>query len=186
MEKSTSETPQHVAKKGEAVGQLHLIKGTRDQLVEVYNHFHSIGADNQVLTDSKKQNQMILQKWFQTLVMQNRRFPHDLPIDYVLREFFDAILQKQVELKGFNLLAHMTAFHEWIDNFEHSLRSKWFHQQNPQDRPKQITDKGTFDEVQKEQSAQQVSDSIKNMYGDDVPESLQKFVIEDEDDSEGE
>lgn len=144
----------------------------------IMNHLHSIGADNSVLSEDDDTNRKILYKWFNVLVLNNGRFPADLPIVFVLDELFNAILQQKVDLKGHNLHAHMQAFHSWIDRYEHGLRSKHWAKMNPNHRPKAIPAKGSFTEEQKQASAEEVSDSIKKMYGENVPESMEKFVIE--------
>lgn len=138
----------------------------------IWEHFHSIGADAQVVSDDKKKNRILLKRWFQTLVINNRRFPMDMDIDFVLSEFFEAILQKKVQIKGFNLLAHTTAFHNWIDNYENELRGKWWRNQNPNDRPKAIAPKSEDPEPI---DTEQMERSIRALYGD-VPESFKKYV----------
>lgn len=168
-----SQTPESIQRKGEAKGLMHLIEPTRRQMLVFYNHLHSIGADDHVLvSDDKKKNRMVLGKWFKTLVINNRRFPGDMDIDFVLSEFFEAILQKKVELKGFNLLAHTTAFHEWFDNYENDLRSKWWMKQNPNQRPKAITPRS---EDPKEIDTEQMQKSIEALYGR-VPSEFKKYL----------
>lgn len=115
---------------------------------------------------------MVLHKWFKTLVINNQRFPRDINIEFVLSEFFEAILQKKVELKGFNLLAHTTAFHNWMDNYENELRSKWWRKQNPNERPKAIAPKS---EDPEEIDTEQMKKNIEALYGD-VPDEFKKYV----------
>lgn len=174
-----NETPKTIETKEEAHGQLHLIQAKRSQMKTIYNHIHSIGADKQLLSEKKERNQMLFNKWFQTLVVQNSRFPTDIPVEFVLEEFFDAILQQKVEVKGFNLLAHMSAFHEYLDDYEHELRGKWWRHQNPDQRPNALPERGTVDEAEQQQSDEQRAKMLKRMYGaENVPEHLQKFITE--------
>jgi hypothetical protein len=173
LETMSNETPKHIVKKSEADGILEQIQGTKRQFLTIYNHIHSIGADDHVLVGkNKEKNRMILQKWFQTLVIQNQRFPTDIPVDFVLQEFFNAILQKRVELKGFNLLAHMTAFHNWLDSCENELKGKWWRKQNPNQRPKEIAARS---EDPEEIDTDQMKESIEALYGK-VPENMKKYV----------
>ena len=120
---------------------------------------------------------MLFNKWFQTLVIQNDRFPTDIPVEFVLQHFFDTILQQKIELKGFNLLAHMSAFHEYLDNYEHQLRGKWWQCQHPNERPNALPERATVSDQEQQQSDEQRAKNLKKMYGaDEVPEHLQKFI----------
>lgn len=173
MKTLQQETPDSVKRKEQAQGMMHLIEPDRKQMLTFYNHIHSIGADDHILVgDDKKKNRMVLHKWFKTLVINNQRFPRDINIEFVLSEFFEAILQNKIELKGFNLLAHTTAFHNWMDNYENQLRSKWWRKQNPNDRPKAIAPKS---EDPEEIDTQQMKKNIKALYGG-IPDEFQKYV----------
>lgn len=179
LEKITVETPEQIQCRNEIQGQVHLIEATREQKLEIYNYLHSIGADSKVLSDnSKKRNQIILNKWFQMLVIRNERFPDDIPVNFVFSHFHEMVVQNKVKIKGFNLRAQIEAFHEYMDKWEYSLRKKWWMVQNPGDRPKAIAPTAHISEEEQEIDDAQRSKTIIDMYGtaDNVPEALKRFV----------
>lgn len=176
LEAMQYETPKNIEKKADALGVRELIEASHPQMLSIYTHFSAIGADSQLLTNKKEYNRAILQKWYQTLVIQNKRFPMDLPIVFVLDEFFNAILQRQVDLKGYNLLAHITAFHEFIEKYNHTIRSKHWAKMNFKDRPLELKPAFEKSEAQKEVDDERVAESIRIMYGKEVPESLKRFL----------
>lgn len=173
---SQKETARTIQKKSEASGQRHLIEPSRQQLQILINHFHSIGADRQLLSDDAEKNRALFVKWFQTLVIRNDRFPTDLPVVFVLEEFFEAILQRKVPLKGYNLLTHTSAFHEWIGNFEHQLKATFWHRQHPATRPKALPETGSFSEAAQQQSAEQRKKNMEKLYKGKIPEGLKKYL----------
>jgi len=166
----------HIQTKNEAVGNTAYIKATRPQMLSLFNHLHSIGADNAVLGDDSKANREVLNKWFQVLVVSNPRFPRDMPVEFVLDEFSMAILQQKVELVGHNLNAHMKAFYRWVDSYGNDLKSKYANTLRYEDRPKMLTETGSVSEEEQKANDHSVSEAVKRMYGDDVPEHLKKFV----------
>ena len=169
-------TPDTIQAKKEATGLLSRIKPSHRQMLCIVNHLHSIGADRDVLSSSKESNRQILHKWYQTLVINNPRFPRDLPIAFVLDEFSLAILQQKVELRGHNLHAHMRAFFAWMDSYEHSLREKHWHRTNPEIRPKALPETGSRTKEQEQADNQRVADALKTMYGEDIPETMKKYL----------
>lgn len=176
-----SETPRTISKKEEAVGHVHLIEAKRSQMMVVYNHLHTIGADKQILSEDKDRNRQLLTKWFQTLVIQNQRFPMDIPVVFVLDEFFRAILQQKVALKGFNLLAHMQAFWEWLDGYEHELRGRWWVRQHPKARPRALPESASRSQQEEMESDEQRRKTLEAMYGADrVPEGLRFWEKDNE------
>ncbi|MDZ7658051.1 hypothetical protein [Fodinibius sp.] len=146
LEEAGNETPAEIETKAEAQGMMHLINPNRRQMAVLFDYVQSIGADKQLLSNhpdeekKKTRNQAVFQKWFQTLVVQNGRFPRDIPIDFVLQHFAQCVVQNKVDIKGFNLREQVRAFHEYLDNYERELRGKWWQYQNPDQRPKAITE----------------------------------------------
>lgn len=143
----------------------------------------AIGADKNVLSnhpeeeERMKRNSMIYLKWFQALVIHNQRFPRDIPIRFVLAHFRRKVVQNAVKIQGFNLREQVRAFHEYLDNYDHELRGKWWQYQNPEGRPKAIPENATRSESEQEQSDKERAEMIKKMYGaNEVPESLQKYI----------
>lgn len=168
-----TKTPETIAIKSEAVGQLHLIEPTRQQLMTIFEHLQTIGAEEAMLTDSKQINRSILSKWFQQLVLRNDSFPHDLPIKFVLSEFFEAIWQGRVQRDGNNLSTHIKAFRIWIGGYEQTIRSKYYHRQNPSNRKKELPE---FTAEYDESSTGERKKTLKRMYGDNIPDHLKKYA----------
>lgn len=174
---SGQKTPTSVRFKNEAQGQMHLIEPSQEQAGELWQYLECIGADKNVLSDDDNRNSMIFQRWFQALVIQNQRFPRDIPVKFVLAHFRRKVVQNDIQIKGFNLREQVRAFHEYLDNYERELRGKWWQYQNPDERPKAIPSKATYTEQEQELSDQERAQKLKNMFGaDEVPESLRKFI----------
>jgi len=149
----------------------------------LYEYMKDIGADASLLSASsdteveRERNQAVFNKWFQTIVVQNNRFPQDIPITLVLRHFSRMVVQNKVQIKGYNLREQVRAFHTYLDNWEHELRGKWWQYQNPGDRPKPLPAFASVSTQEQAQSDEERGQMIHKMYGaEDVPESLQKFT----------
>lgn len=171
MENFQTKTPDTIVRKADATGKLHLIEPTRQQLMVIFEHLQAIGAEEALLTDSKAINRAILSKWFQQLVIRNDLFPHDLPVRFVLAEFFEAIWQGRVERKGNNLAAHLKAFRIWIGGYEQSIRRRYFHQTHPAERQKALPE---FSDAPDERA--DPKQTLQRMYKGDIPENLRKYA----------
>lgn len=168
--------PKTIKLRSEAKGVYHAIHPDKNQKLLLFNHFQTIGADTHLISDSKERNAQILHKWFKALVVTNNRFPSDLPVNYVLDEFFEAILHRRVVLKGFNLAAHMEAFHKWIEEYERKIRAKHWHNMNPEARPKELAANATISDEEAAISDAERVKQLKKMYGDNPPPSIQKWI----------
>lgn len=153
-------------------------------MMVIYNHFNSIGADNQLLVmddsdpNRKSKNHITFHKWFQTLVVNNNRFPYDLPVNFVLKKFFDAILQPSsgVEIKGYNLLTHIQAFGTFLDSNRQSLREQYLRTVPHDQRPKELqSDNERSEEDQKNEDRKRISELLA-IYGDDIPEPIANLI----------
>lgn len=180
---SRKETPSDVRFKSEAKGQRHLIQPTQGQVGVLSQYMKHIGADKNVLSSDPdedrrdKRNRMIYMEWFQALVIQNQRFPRNIPVKFVLAHFARKVVQNDVQIKGFNLREQVRAFHEYLDSYEHELRSKWWQYQHPGDRPKVLPESATISDEEQQASDEERAQTIKALYGaDGVPESLNKFT----------
>lgn len=152
--------------------------------MSIYTHFYNIGADRQILVTSedeetrKQRNRAILHKYFYILVVQNPLFPGDIPIVFVLDHFFELIVQNKIELKGYNPRSHIQAFHSYISNYKHELRSRWHAHQHPNSRSKALTPESSYSDQEKKQQKTNTLASLVNIYGskDKVPDNLKKFL----------
>lgn len=159
---------------------VHFIEPSSDQLKVMLNHFHSIGADDHILTEDDSKNKMILQKWFYQLVIRNNYFPMDLPVEFTLQQYFEAILQNEVPLKGFNLKAHIEAFERFMEEQEPAMRARWWRLQHPNQRPKSLPESASISEEEATASAVERSATLKNMFkAEGVPEHLKKYMEEE-------
>lgn len=186
LSNATGQAPKHIRTRSEVKGIYHTIEADRTQKTIVYDHIHSIGAENNILSDNDKRTNMVLHKWFQTLVVNNSRFPFDIPVNFVLNEFFESILHQRTKLKGHNLNAHMQAFHEWMEREEQKLRQKYWNVTNPGSRPKEIAPSASVSESEQRATDQQLAQSLRDMYGKDIPPSIQKRIDELENNSKTE
>ena len=169
--------------KNQAQGHTHLIEPSQEQAGQLAQYLQEIGADKNVLSQHHKEetrdkrNQMIYLKWFQALVIQNQQFPRDIPVKFVLAHFRRKVVQNDVQIKGFNLREQVRAMKEYLSEYEHELRGKWWQYRNPNERPKTLPASATVSEEERQQSDQQRTETIKNIYGaDEVPQHLQKFI----------
>ena len=132
------------------------------------DHFRKIGADRAVLTDNKEQNKLIVNSYYQELVVNNQYFPDDLPMMDVLDLYSESVVQLRTEIKGFNIKSHIESFKEFIDDNKSYLYQKYgvgYHEERYQ------LPSGSDTPLN-------VDRQLQTLYGDDIPEMFHKYVTD--------
>jgi hypothetical protein len=75
-------------------------------------HLRHIGATREI-PENDEARRLFYRDFLTQLVVNNRRFPDDLPINAVLHAFFQAVLNGSAPIQGHNLKTHMDAFGIW-------------------------------------------------------------------------
>lgn len=103
------------------------------------HHFYHIGATNEI-PDGDKPREMFLTDFLGSLIDDNKQFPTDLPIDFVLERFFKAILNDEAKIQGFNVKTHLEGFRSWWATAEGPIRAslKAAPLQLPPPRPRSV------------------------------------------------
>ena len=111
--KSNSNIPTGITRGNlKANGQIHTAPA--DFGTWFLSHLRRIGAEKSILSTDKNQNVMIVNSYYQDLVMNNTHFPNQYPYLNVLEAYSDAIVQLKIKLNGFNIRAHIEAFQSFI------------------------------------------------------------------------
>lgn len=168
-ELSNEDQATEIQKRSEISGFLEAIKPSNNQKLIIVNHWHTIGADRQLMSDTDELNRAIVNKWFNVLVVDNDLFPTDLPINFVLDEFFRAIVKHKVEVKGFNLMAHTKAFRFYISEYETELRRTYFHKTNPDKRQKTLPESASKSAEEIQSDSKKLYEFLDNTYGENPP-----------------
>ena len=103
--------------------------------------------------------------------VKNEHWPNDLPFGFVYGTFLNAIVQDRIELKGYNVASHISAFKKWITQMgvKDNLY-KVYYQSNPEARPKELKgrDEGEEDEKTVELRAEG--------YVNETPETVERLI----------
>lgn len=97
-------------------------------------HLRHIGAVREI-PDNAEARRLYFRDFLTQLVVNNRRFPDDLPINAVLHAFFQAVLNGSAPIQGHNLKTHMDAFGIWWTVAAAKVRAELELAENP---PKQL------------------------------------------------
>lgn len=102
---------------------------------------------------------MIVNSYYQDLVINNTHFPNQYPYLNVLESFSDAVVQLKTKLNGYNIRAHIEAFQSFIkDSKFKDIDARKYLPENA----------GSFN----------VDDAILKLYGNEIPEWIKKYVTD--------
>jgi hypothetical protein len=125
------------------------------------SHLRRIGAEKTILSSDQKQNVMIVNSYYQDLVINNTHFPNQYPYLNVLEAYSDAIVQLKTKLNGFNIRAHIEAFQSFI--------------RESGDQYKDIETRKYLPEYK---GSRNVDEAIKKLYGNEIPKWMHKYVTD--------
>jgi len=102
---------------------------------------------------------MIVNSYYQDLVINNTHFPNQYPYLQVLDAFSDAIVQLKTKLNGYNIRAHIEAFQSFI-------------------RESKYKDIDTRRYLPAHTGSLNVDDAIVKLYGKEIPDWIKKYVTD--------
>lgn len=167
-----NEKPKSIVKRSDANG-INVIP-CKNQMLSFVDYWKTMGADDSILTDRKDANRQILQKWFRVLVVNNDRFPKDIPVLFVLERFFNACIYHKIQVKGHNLMAHTRAFNEFMNEYGQKLYADWWHERP--DKPKELTPTATVSRSELKSDNTERIKTLKIIYQDNRPKGIQSLI----------
>ena len=141
------------------------VKAPKDAMIKIYEHWVDVGADKHHISRNKHENELTLNHWYKELVIENEYFPTHFDIGIVLGKFFRSLTHGSTTLNGFSLRSYLESFRMFWRSNGHLIAEELAPKVEPpkqlQERKEPVTDIGT---------------QLRAMYGDNVPEPLQKYL----------
>jgi len=104
---------------------------------------------------------MIVNSYYQDLVINNTHFPNQYPYLNVLEAYSDAIVQMKIKLNGFNIRAHIEAFQSFI-------RESGQQYKDIEPRRYLPASRGSLN----------VDEQLQKLYGKNIPSIFHKYVTD--------
>lgn len=136
----------------------------------------SVGADNEI-PDNKADRVSWLNHFHMQLAVNNPLWPEDMSFEFVYSKFVNAIMYDRVQIKGHNVKEFIHAFKRWItqSGIIDDLRQRWY-EMNPEKRPKALPMSASMSEDEKVKTDRERASFLREMYGENPPESIQKLI----------